>query len=401
MSNPFSPLILPTEDNRGLQSSLLTVIDALNVVTSRLGTVEDILAAAGLATRRIGAIPMTWLGVWTASFVYLHGDVVTRNLLLMIANKTTTETPTLSANDWDLVCICAPIPTGGSLAVTEVIDTLAAVGEVLVQGDLAVTEIVDILAAESLGTPQPSFGNVTYLANHAGALNLSTAITDLATGGAANPHVLVYENGAQNLTAQSQFGSGSSIFFDGSNDVVRRATDHDDFHNTSAGPTDDTGEFCWEMGFMQPTALSQGYVFTRYRTNFDNRSFFCQTQASGILSFLASTDGKSVFPITIQSAAGKIVADVWAHIAITRENGIGDPGAEDAVRMFINGELVAEQFVATALGFYVPDEIPMAWGNSHNLSGDFTGYIDNIRITIGEPVYTADFTPPTERHPTS
>lgn len=103
MSDPFSPLILPTEDNRGLQSSLLTVIDALNAVTPRLGIVEDILAAAGLATRRIGAIPMTWLGVWTASFVYLHGDVVTRNLLLMIANKTTTETPVLAANDWDLL----------------------------------------------------------------------------------------------------------------------------------------------------------------------------------------------------------------------------------------------------------------------------------------------------------
>jgi len=103
LSESFSPLILPTEDSRGLQSSLLTVIDALNAVTPRLGAVEDILAAAGLATRRIGAIPMTWLGVWTASFVYLHGDVVTRNLLLMIANKTTTETPVLAANDWDLL----------------------------------------------------------------------------------------------------------------------------------------------------------------------------------------------------------------------------------------------------------------------------------------------------------
>ncbi len=101
MSNPFSPLILPTGDITGLQSSLLTVIDALNAVTPRLGVVEDILEAAGFGTTRFGAVPMTWLGVWTPAFIYLRGDVVTHAGLLMIANKTTTETPSLSASDWD------------------------------------------------------------------------------------------------------------------------------------------------------------------------------------------------------------------------------------------------------------------------------------------------------------
>ncbi len=147
MSNLFSPLILPTEDNRGLQSSLLTVIDALNVITPRLGAVEDILAASGLATTRFGTIPMTWLGPYTAAFVYLHGDVVTHNRLLMIANKTTTETPSLSAVDWDLLASFGEIPVQGDLAVTEATDVLAATSKVLVQGDLVVTEAADVLAA--------------------------------------------------------------------------------------------------------------------------------------------------------------------------------------------------------------------------------------------------------------
>jgi len=103
LSKPFSPLILPTGDITGLQSSLLTVIDALNAATPRLGLVEDILEAAGLATTRFGAAPMTWLGVWTAAFVYLRGDVVTHGSLLVVANKTTTSTPSIAAPDWDVL----------------------------------------------------------------------------------------------------------------------------------------------------------------------------------------------------------------------------------------------------------------------------------------------------------
>ena len=77
------------------------------------------------------------------------------------------------------------------------------------------------------------------------------------------------------------------------------------------------------------------------------------------------------------------------------------PGGEDEIRLFLDGVLEASISVDTAAGFFEDGNIGPRWGDNESDGGELDGRIDNIRITIGEPVYTAAFTPPTSRHPTS
>lgn len=100
---------------------------------------------------------------------------------------------------------------------------------------------------------------------------------------------------------------------------------------------------------------------------------------SGNWIWWASQDGVSF--LVNGATIGAATANQWAHIAITRSGG--------TLRPFVNGTAGTTQAITGSLW-----DNSAAWniGNNGNV---WTGYIDEVRISIGVPRWTANFTPPT------
>jgi hypothetical protein len=85
---------------------------------------------------------------------------------------------------------------------------------------------------------------------------------------------------------------------------------------------------------------------------------------------------------------------VWTHIALTREaSAIGDSHQPAHIRLFINGLFKGE----TANGYNLPsstDFLNIGVVSDVAASNPFQGFLDDIRVTIGQARYTENFTPP-------
>jgi hypothetical protein len=85
-----------------------------------------------------------------------------------------------------------------------------------------------------------------------------------------------------------------------------------------------------------------------------------------------------------------VANNVWTHIAVSVAAG--------AVKLFINGVLQTSTVTTTLttatspLGYLTIGQ----WNNQSN----YTGYIDDLRVTRGLARYTSTFTPPTTNLPT-
>lgn len=87
-----------------------------------------------------------------------------------------------------------------------------------------------------------------------------------------------------------------------------------------------------------------------------------------------------------QSTTITVPVNEWVHVALSREG--------STLRMFINGVVCAS--VSNSTAFTVdPDGCTVLGLNTTN----FVGYADDVRITRGHALYTANFTPPTETLP--
>jgi hypothetical protein len=82
------------------------------------------------------------------------------------------------------------------------------------------------------------------------------------------------------------------------------------------------------------------------------------------------------------------IIDQWNHVAVVRHN--------SQITMYLNGQSIG----SSAFDVYFTGD-PLAVGISSLGAHPFSGHIDDVRITKGVARYTANFTPPTETHPTT
>jgi len=82
------------------------------------------------------------------------------------------------------------------------------------------------------------------------------------------------------------------------------------------------------------------------------------------------------------------IIDQWNHVAVVRHN--------SQITMYLNGQSIG----SSAFDVYFTGD-PLAVGISSLGAHPFSGHIDDVRITKGVARYTANFTPPTEAHPTT
>lgn len=172
---------------------------------------------------------------------------------------------------------------------------------------------------------------------------------------------------AQVSTTQSKFG-GASMYFDGTGDYLE----------TPSNPalTLGSGDFTIEA-WIYPTNTSAGYrgiigdnVYT----------------ATGGFAFYQSGTAIEIWRggAMIINATSALTAGVFQHVAWTRQSGVN--------RCFVNGVQFggnvsnSNNYTATILRVGVAN------------SNHFNGYIDEVRITKGLALYTANFTPPSSAH---
>ena len=157
-------------------------------------------------------------------------------------------------------------------------------------------------------------------------------------------------------------------------------------HSTDLNLTNQ--DFCLEA-FIYPVGSSNsqfGYVFNKgysLQVSFRNNSNTCRMVAY----FASSGSGSYDILNDFSSGTGSVPLHQWSHIALIRTSG--------TVKWFINGVEKASTSAsgtvhsntdAFTLGTYLP--------SASNY--EFKGSISNARITIGEAVYTSNFTPSSE-----
>lgn len=243
--------------------------------------------------------------------------------------------------------------------------------------------------------PQPAAaGNIIFLPDHANAGNAATGIFDLST----NRWNFTFAGNAKNDNAQRKFGSGTSLDFDGTGDSVTQA-ESGAFIPTSA-ETEDTGEFSFEMDlWLDGLGVNQ----TLYsRDNGASLHYWdLRVSSTNKIQFQGSDARATIGSLLDISGTASLTTSTWYHIAVSRQNGVsGTPGAEDIIRLFVDGQVVASQTLATANGF---DETgvgaDLVFGDIEAGGQPLNGRLDNIRIVVGEAFYVGPFIIPKDRHP--
>ncbi len=112
-------------------------------------------------------------------------------------------------------------------------------------------------------------------------------------------------------------------------------------------------------------------------------------EANGLFPFLVrDTDGDLYYYVNSGVLINNIPAranNCWHHVAVVRSSG--------TTKIYLNG---VEEGSASDSSNYVATNNPYI-GGSTGRTNDLFGYLSNLRIVKGTAVYTAAFTPPTEK----
>ena len=165
------------------------------------------------------------------------------------------------------------------------------------------------------------------------------------------------------------FNSGNS----GGNNYLKIASNSDFAYGT--------GDFTWEAWVNLAHGSNRGYIIDH---GSDGGSLTYTDSSPAKILYYNSTTGAGG---ALYNNGGSLSTNCWNHIAVARNSG--------TTKLFVNGVEKASQSdghnysaQAVTIGMYGA------------LTGDtnwWDGYISNLRIVKGTALYTASFTPPTEK----
>jgi len=219
----------------------------------------------------------------------------------------------------------------------------------------------------------PPTAPLTAIANTQLLVNYTNAGIPDATA----KNVLETVGNAQISTAQSKFG-GSSMLFDGSGDAL--------ILPASQNLALETGNFTIEMWVYG--ANNGGTVGGSYPRLFSLGTV--QTTGSIESYNAAGTLYVEIFGSSITFTASTLLNSSWNHFAISRSG--------SSVKAFVNGTQVGST-LTNSTNLNRAASSTSIIGASTASTGNFNGYIDDLRITKGYARYTTNFTPPTQAFP--
>jgi hypothetical protein len=146
-------------------------------------------------------------------------------------------------------------------------------------------------------------------------------------------------------------------------------------------------DFCFEA-YIYPIGASDngfGYLFNK---GFHNQIAFRNNNNDPQMECYFASAGSGSYDIAAGFASGNnsVPLHQWTHVALTRSSG--------TLKWFINGIQKASQS-AGALGTNSNDFTIGTYQPSPS-NYEFKGSISNVRVTVGEAVYTSNFTPSSE-----
>lgn len=200
----------------------------------------------------------------------------------------------------------------------------------------------------------------TVLLLHLDGAEGSTTFTDSS----AYRYGITPDGNAAISTAESKFG-GSSVYFSGGNLTIPASEDF------GFGQ----GDFTLEM-WARPTAQTHNTLINinDYTSGILWRGGVSSDQL--YLNCNESCEWRDWNPAT------HMPLNQWTHLALVRESGV--------VSLYVNGQSVLSWSRTQDLG---SSASVMLGASSHNTGEVFTGYMDEVRITKGQALYTANFTP--------
>lgn len=229
-----------------------------------------------------------------------------------------------------------------------------------------------------LAERDPYWSSVVLLLPLNGA-NAGTTFTDYSDAAESMSAV----SGAALSTAEKRFGS-ASLALNGSTDYIAAdaASANYDFSN---------GHFTIECWIYSTEAGRQQNIVGNYNSSGGWLLYKRADNQLGWSRFLsgsgASANSGSLFTIPLNT---------WTHIAVCRNS---DSGSSQQ-RLYINGVLTGG-FITGTTAIGSSTGILRIGSDPVTAGRQFSGYIDDFRITKGVGRYYLDFTPPAGPYPTS
>ena len=189
-----------------------------------------------------------------------------------------------------------------------------------------------------------------------------------------------------NLRADNLTGTGGRNAIDGSVYFNERYTrlELDGSSDLAFG----TGDFTIEMWIKIDNGTNTNTIYDARPSGSNGAqvALFYSGSSNGILFAHGGT-------VRITGTVDVGADQAWHHIALTRASG--------STKLFVDGVQDGSTYSSDTTDYLNPSNKPRigASGGSTDLSSDgyFRGYISNVRVNKGSALYTAAFTPPTEK----
>lgn len=215
--------------------------------------------------------------------------------------------------------------------------------------------------------------------SHFDGADAATAATDESN----NAHAMTFNGGAQIDTAQSVFGGASLLIDETTNDYVSvpdsPAFDFED--------NDFTIEF-WARFNGDPGTDEENFV-SKWDLQTGNQASWAFQFFNNLLRFVYTTNGSTAVVLTVP---WNPIGETWYHLAVTRSGSdllFFVDGVQQGTTQNIGSDII---FSGTS-----PLWIGTVRGSS-GFSAFHDGWLDELRVVNGYPVYASAFTPPTEEY---
>lgn len=170
-------------------------------------------------------------------------------------------------------------------------------------------------------------------------------------------------------TTQSKFG-GASLALNGTTQYLT-AADCPDFDFGSGDFTVEAWVYATTIQNSCVAAKGANAAFGPFRIQY--------AVTTGIVTGYASTNGSSWITVT----GSAVSANTWTHLALVRYG--------TSLQMYVNG--VAAVSPGTVSGAVTTNSTVVSIGATSDAAAFVAGYVDNLRITKGQAIYTTAFTP--------
>ena len=232
---------------------------------------------------------------------------------------------------------------------------------------------------------EPPNGNdsFTMLLVHSDTTNGSTTAIDGSVGGVDSPHTMTMESGAQHSTARSKFGASSIRVAGGTQNVS--GVDSDDF---ALGGSD----FALEAWINFNTLSLNKALISQYSSGTANdRSYtFSYNRDSNKLQFTYSPNGTTALVLDSGNNSFNATVNTWYHFAVTRSG--------SALRFFVDGIQKGTTKTITTTIHNCSDAVRIGaikFDGAIWTPNTADAYFDEVRISVGTPRWTSNFTPET------